>query len=32
MAFLQKPFNLKTLAQRIREVLDGQPVTSLPER
>jgi PAS domain S-box-containing protein len=23
MAFLQKPFNLKTLAQKVREVLDG---------
>jgi len=32
MAFLQKPFNLKTLAQKIREVLDGQPVASLPGR
>jgi len=29
MAFLQKPFNLKTLAQKIREVLDGRPVSSL---
>ena len=26
VAFLQKPFNLKALAQRIREVLSGQPV------
>ncbi|HYL46200.1 MAG TPA: CHASE4 domain-containing protein [Candidatus Limnocylindrales bacterium] len=25
MAFLQKPFNLKTLAQKVREVLDGRP-------
>lgn len=24
MAFLQKPFNLKSLAQRVREVLDGR--------
>jgi PAS domain S-box-containing protein len=24
MAFLQKPFNLKTLAQKVREVLDGR--------
>lgn len=26
VAFLQKPFNLKGLAQKIREVLDGKPV------
>jgi CheY-like chemotaxis protein len=26
VAFLQKPFNLKALAQKIREVLDSQPV------
>jgi len=26
VAFLQKPFNLKALAQKIREVLSGQPV------
>ena len=26
VAFLQKPFNLKALAQKIREVLAGQPV------
>jgi CheY-like chemotaxis protein len=32
MAFLQKPFNLKTLAQKIREVLDGQVVPSLREK
>ena len=32
MAFLQKPFNLKTLAQKIREVLDGQAVASLREK
>src|SRR6201987_1991087 len=25
VAFLQKPFNLKDLAQKIRQVLDGQP-------
>jgi PAS domain S-box-containing protein len=29
VAFLQKPFNLKTLAQRIREVLDGQPAATV---
>ena len=27
MAFLQKPFNLKSLATKIREVLDGVPAT-----
>jgi len=27
VAFLQKPFNLKALAQKIREVLSGQPAT-----
>ncbi len=27
VAYLQKPFNLKTIAQKIREVLDGQPAT-----
>jgi PAS domain S-box-containing protein len=27
VAYLQKPFNLKTLARRIREVLDGVPAT-----
>jgi len=32
MAFLQKPFNLKSLAQRIREVLTGQSVTVSGER
>jgi PAS domain S-box-containing protein len=32
MAFLQKPFNLKTLARKIREVLDGQAVPSLREK
>jgi DNA-binding response OmpR family regulator len=26
VAFLQKPFNLKALAHKIREVLSGQPV------
>ena len=26
VAYLQKPFNLKTLAQKVREVLTGQPV------
>jgi CheY-like chemotaxis protein len=30
VAFLQKPFNLKALAQKIREVLDGQPVVAVP--
>jgi two-component system, cell cycle sensor histidine kinase and response regulator CckA len=25
MAFLQKPFNLKSIAQKVREVLDGVP-------
>jgi PAS domain S-box-containing protein len=29
VAFLQKPFNLKTLAQKIREVLDGQPAATV---
>jgi len=28
MAFLQKPFNLKSLATKIREVLEGVPVNS----
>jgi PAS domain S-box-containing protein len=27
VAYLQKPFNLKAIAQKIREVLDGQPAT-----
>jgi PAS domain S-box-containing protein len=27
VAYLQKPFNLKSIAQKIREVLDGQPAT-----
>jgi CheY-like chemotaxis protein len=29
VAFLQKPFNLKALANKIREVLDGQPVSAM---
>ena len=29
VAFLQKPFNLKALAKKVREVLDGQPVAAL---
>jgi two-component system, cell cycle sensor histidine kinase and response regulator CckA len=29
VAFLQKPFNLKVLAQKIREVLDGQPAAAV---
>lgn len=29
VAFLQKPFNLKVLAQKIREVLSGQPVPAM---
>jgi two-component system cell cycle sensor histidine kinase/response regulator CckA len=29
VAFLQKPFNLKTLAQKIREVLEGQPTATV---
>ncbi|MGH9748021.1 MAG: CHASE4 domain-containing protein [Candidatus Acidiferrales bacterium] len=28
VAFLQKPFNLKDLAQKIREVLDGEPAAT----
>ncbi len=27
MEFLQKPFNLRTLAQKIREILDSEPAT-----
>jgi FixJ family two-component response regulator len=27
MEFLQKPFNLRTLAQKIREILDGETAT-----
>jgi len=30
VAFLQKPFNLKSLAQKIREVLDGKPAAPVP--
>jgi PAS domain S-box-containing protein len=30
MAFLQKPFTLKAIARKIREVLDGDLVTSVP--
>jgi PAS domain S-box-containing protein len=29
VAFLQKPFNLKSIAEKIREVLDGQTVVSV---
>jgi CheY-like chemotaxis protein len=29
VAFLQKPFNLKALAAKIREMLDGQPVGAM---
>jgi PAS domain S-box-containing protein len=29
VAFLQKPFNLKAIAEKIREVLDGQAVVSV---
>ena len=29
MAFLQKPFNLKAIAQKVREVLDGVPETAV---
>jgi two-component system cell cycle sensor histidine kinase/response regulator CckA len=29
MEFLQKPFNLKALAQKIREILDGQAAPSV---
>src|SRR5579862_8626628 len=29
VAFLQKPFNLKALSNKIREVLDGQPVSAM---
>jgi two-component system, cell cycle sensor histidine kinase and response regulator CckA len=29
VSFLQKPFNLKSLALKIREVLDGQPAAVL---
>jgi PAS domain S-box-containing protein len=30
VAYLQKPFNLKAIAQKIREVLDGQPAAVAP--
>jgi PAS domain S-box-containing protein len=29
VAFLQKPFNLKALAKKIREVVEGQPATAV---
>jgi len=29
VAFLQKPFNLKALAEKIREVIKGTPVTAM---
>jgi two-component system cell cycle sensor histidine kinase/response regulator CckA len=29
MEFLQKPFNLRTLAQKIREILDGETATTV---
>jgi len=29
VAFLQKPFNLKALAQKVRDVLDGRPAATL---
>jgi len=29
VAFLQKPFNLKALAQKVREVLDGRPAATV---
>ncbi|MGA8034506.1 MAG: CHASE4 domain-containing protein [Candidatus Acidiferrales bacterium] len=32
MAFLQKPFNLKALAEKVREVLDGVPAAVLSDR
>jgi len=32
VAYLQKPFNLKAIAQKIREVLDGQPSAVAPVR
>ena len=32
MAFLQKPFNLKVLAEKVREVLDGVPATVSSDR
>jgi PAS domain S-box-containing protein len=30
VAFLQKPFNLKSLAEKIREVLSGEPAAGVP--
>jgi two-component system cell cycle sensor histidine kinase/response regulator CckA len=30
MAFLQKPFNLKALATKIRGILDGVPIAVAP--
>ncbi len=32
MAFLQKPFNLKAIAEKVREVLDGVPATVSSDR
>jgi two-component system cell cycle sensor histidine kinase/response regulator CckA len=32
MEFLQKPFNLRTLAQKIREMLDGETATTVLRR
>jgi CheY-like chemotaxis protein len=32
VAFLQKPFNLKALAKKIREVVEGQPATAVAGR
>jgi PAS domain S-box-containing protein len=32
MAFLQKPFNLKSIAQKVREVLDGVPEPAISGR
>ncbi|HEY0704046.1 MAG TPA: CHASE4 domain-containing protein [Candidatus Acidoferrales bacterium] len=32
MSFLQKPFNLKAIAQKVREVLDGVPETAISGR
>ena len=32
MAFLQKPFNLKSIAQKVREVLDGVPEGAISGR
>src|SRR6202041_1742712 len=30
MAFLQKPFNLKSIAQKVREILEGVPIAVAP--